>query len=664
MTTLTGLDIGRYHITEQLGEGGMATVYKAFDNRLDRQVAIKFIRREAVTPQQLQQMLKRFEREAKSLARLSHPNIVKVHDYGEYEDMPYLVMEYLEGGSLKDRTGTPLPYAEAVRSLLPIARALEYAHNENIIHRDVKPANILLSRTGEPHLSDFGVAKILEIQPSTILTGTGVGVGTPEYMAPEQWVGKVVPQTDQYALGVVLFELVTGQRPYTADTPAAVLLKQAAEPLPRPKDFVPDLPDEVERVIFKSLNKAPEERYLDMGAFAAALESLKDWKKADEVSPLTSPPAPLRGTEKGEEPHPPSPLPYLGEESMTVDTPSPLRGEGAGGEVSRKTPVWLWILIGVVVVSVLLVVGGLLNKAFNSPQPNPTVVIAQGVETATATIIERVVTATGEPASSTPAQTSTPAPTETPALGIGSTQVSPKDGMVMVHVPAGEFIMGSETYSDEKPQRTVTLEAFWIDQTEVTNAMYARCMESGTCRATGSGRTTMAGYENYPVIVDRWEQAQAYCGWVGRRLPTEAEWEKAARGTNGGTYPWGEGSNCGQANYGKCIGELQPVGSYPGFASPYGALDMAGNLWEWVSDVYPGTTDYMLKGGDWQTEAWGVRSAVRGGDWETKGKLLWGGSWDVRYGCSGDRNWYGVGVCDYRNYRGIVDVGFRCVLSP
>jgi len=124
--------------------------------------------------------------------------------------------------------------------------------------------------------------------------------------------------------------------------------------------------------------------------------------------------------------------------------------------------------------------------------------------------------------------------------------------MVMVYVPAGEFIMGSETYANEKPHRTVTLEAFWIDQTEVTNSMYASCMESGTCRATGSGRTTIAGYESYPVVVNRWEQAQAYGEWAGRRLPSEAEWEKAARRTNGGTYPCGEGANCGQANYGKC----------------------------------------------------------------------------------------------------------------
>jgi len=391
---------------------------------------------------------------------------------------------------------------------------------------------------------------------------------------------------------------------------------------------------------------------------------------ANEVSTITSPPAPLRGTERGEKLHPPSPLPYLGEESRAVVTPSPRSGEGAGGEVvSGKTPAWLWVLIGVAVVSVLLVVGGLLNNAINSPQPNPTAVIAQGVETATPMIIERVVTATAEPATATPLQTSTPAhtstplPTGTPALRVGSTQVSSKDGMVMVYVPAGEFIMGSDTGAeDEKPQRTVTLDAFWIDQTEVTNAMYARCFKSGVCRGTLTGRTTMAGYEEYPVVVDKWEQAQAYCGWVGRRLPTEAEWEKAARGTNGGTYPWGEGVNCEQANYGECKGEVQPVGSYPDSDSPYSTLDMSGNVWEYVQDLYPGTPDHILKGGDWFAMAWGARAAVRGGggDMCQKGPLLWGASWggSRRDNCA---SWAWDWVWHWAYPRNVN--GFRCVLS-
>ena len=335
---------------------------------------------------------------------------------------------------------------------------------------------------------------------------------------------------------------------------------------------------------------------------------------ANEVSTITSPPAPLRGTERGEELHLPSPLPYLGEESRSVSPPSPRSGEGGEGEV-LKPSAWIWALVGIAVVSVLVIAGLLLNSAFKPTQPNPTAVIAQGVETATAMIIERVVTATAEPATSTPAHTSTPAPTGTPALRVGSTQVSSKDGMVMMYVPAGEFIMGSDTGAeDEKPQRKVTLEAFWIDQTEVTNAMYARCFKSGVCRGTTSGWMTMAGVENYPVWVDIWDQAQAYCEWAGRRLPKEAEWEKAARGPDGRTYPWGEEISCSLAKYQGCGQEgAQPAGSYPQGASPYGGLDMAGNVWEWTADRETSLSfeAYVLIGGAWWNDANGVGAAAR-----------------------------------------------------
>jgi len=284
ITDLIGHDVGRYHIIEQLGQGGMATVYKAYDNRLERDVAIKFIRRESVPPDQVAAMLKRFEREAKSLAKLSHPNIVKVHDFGEYEGSPYLVMEYLHGGTLKARAGQAMAPVEAIHWLLPMARALDYAHRRNIIHRDVKPANILITEDGEPMLTDFGIAKILESGEAT-LTGTGVGIGTPEYMSPEQCEGRNVDRrTDIYALGVVFYELVTGRKPFKADTPMAVVIMHINSPLPRPKDYVPDLPDEVEAALFKALAKNPDERYWDMGAFAAAMEDIL--RKAEDIPPL------------------------------------------------------------------------------------------------------------------------------------------------------------------------------------------------------------------------------------------------------------------------------------------------------------------------------------------------------------------------------------------
>ncbi|MEW5939760.1 MAG: ABC transporter substrate-binding protein, partial [Chloroflexota bacterium] len=274
MSKLIGQLLGRYHILEQLGEGGMATVYKAYDAKLERDVAIKVIRADQFGSAHLGAMLKRFEREAKSLAKLSHPNILKVLDYGEHEDSPFLVMEYLPGGTLKQRVGKPIPWPEAARLLLPIAQALEYAHEHDLIHRDIKPSNILLTEKGQPMLTDFGIAKILTSDDSATLTGTGVGIGTPEYMAPEQWTGQATKQSDIYSLGVVFYEMVTGNKPYTADTPAAVLLKQANDPLPRPTQFAPDLPEAVEKVLIKALAKKTEVRYQSAAEFTHALETL------------------------------------------------------------------------------------------------------------------------------------------------------------------------------------------------------------------------------------------------------------------------------------------------------------------------------------------------------------------------------------------------------
>ena len=237
-----------------------------------------------------------------------------------------------------------------------------------------------------------------------------------------------------------------------------------------------------------------------------------------------------------------------------------------------------------------------------------------------------------------------PAPTLTP--GVGSTIVAEKDSMTLVYVPAGKFNMGSDhDDSDEKPVHTVTLDAFWIDQTEVTNAMYAKCVEAGVCKEPISKTSnTRASYysnsefDNYPVIYVDWNMAKTYCEWVGRRLPTEAEWEKAARGESAFVYPWGNDFDGTKVNFcdKNCpldeadkssddgFAETAPVGSYPNGASPYGALDMAGNVWEWVNDwydVYPGgdpnaSSDFgqnfrVQRGGTFYNDAGNVRSATR-----------------------------------------------------
>jgi len=239
--------------------------------------------------------LKRFEREAKEVARLNHPNIVKVTDYGEHEGSPYLVMPYLPGGTLSGKlsAGGRLDWKTAANLLIPIADALEYAHEQRIIHRDVKPSNILFTSTGVPMLADFGVAKVIDEEVTQDLTGTSATVGTPEYMAPEQIRSKSVDQrVDVYSLGVVYYEMVTGSRPFRGDTPIETLFKHASEPLTRPSRLVPDLPPDVEDFLIKALMKNPAERFASMAAMSAAWRLMVSGTAPWQVAQPPTTPAP------------------------------------------------------------------------------------------------------------------------------------------------------------------------------------------------------------------------------------------------------------------------------------------------------------------------------------------------------------------------------------
>jgi tRNA A-37 threonylcarbamoyl transferase component Bud32/Tol biopolymer transport system component len=267
--------IGRYKIIEEIGRGGLAVVYRAMDTMLERSVAIKMILPEQ---QQDDKFLRRFQREARTLAQLSHPSIVKILDYGEHQGSPYLVMEYISGGTLNSRMGQAMPPMEAAQLLAPIAHALHHAHQHKVIHRDVKPANILINESGQPMLSDFGIVKLAETDES--LTGTGVMVGTPAYMSPEQIQGRPVDaRTDVYALGTVLFELLAGRKPYVANTPIELMLKHLNDPVPHARQIIRDLPADVEQVLLKAMAKQPEDRYQDMAAFAEVLDRMAAGEK-------------------------------------------------------------------------------------------------------------------------------------------------------------------------------------------------------------------------------------------------------------------------------------------------------------------------------------------------------------------------------------------------
>jgi formylglycine-generating enzyme required for sulfatase activity/serine/threonine protein kinase len=834
MADLTGQSIGRYQILSRLGEGGMATVYKARDIRLDRDVALKLIRVDQFAPAMMSHILARFEREAKSLARLSHNSIVRVYDYGEHDGAPYLVLEFCGGGDLKQRlTGQPMDWREAIGLILPVARALRYSHQQGVIHRDVKPSNIMFNTSGEPMLSDFGIAKMLETDDAATLTGTGVGIGTPGYMAPEQWTGETSPASDQYGLGVVLYELLTGRKPYEADTPAGILIKQTSESLPLPSKFAPEIPPEVEVALLKSLDRDPARRYADMGEYIKEFEGLLQQTPVVDTKPVVVavPPPPtdtyktldLALTEEKPTPVTPAdwattadPLPRRkpinwkpfvisgfalvivagiiwgvtqlpkgfvafskssatptlatkliqaslpSEEPMPASTatqadtqapeptlsPTLMVGEtrisdkdgmvmvNAGGylvdqtaitnsmfetfvqdagydtevekansgyvhSTERVCPTWTVCEIGVpgrdtsypfttwkkakvswrswnsdgqdyvvqiswadadnyckwagrrllteqeyVESSSLVKASWLFEWGKEKkilPLINYSVVDASGSDILYKPDINTpdysldVLTfrcASSVPPSAAPAA-SAPQPTATPATNTLPEEITDEKGFTMRLVPAGSFTMGSDSgNADEKPAHTVTLDDYYMDVYEVTNSLYAACVDAGECTPPhNAGSHTRPNYfrnsvyMNFPVVYVDWNQAKTYCKWRGADLPTEAQWEKAARGTDGRTYPWGNAAPSYQLNSSVNNGDTTEVGSYESGKSPYGMYDMAGNVWEWVNDWYdpiyyssssdrnpqgPTSGDYrVLRGGLWGYDGSDVRSASR-----------------------------------------------------
>ena len=616
MEDLTGKQLNQYQITAHLGDGGMASVYKAYQPSMSRYVALKILPRQFANDPQF---VGRFEHEAKVIASLQHPHILPVFDFGEANGYTFIVMPFVETGTLSDLLiGKPLSLEQIRTVTMQVGDALDYAHSQGIVHRDIKPSNILIDQRGNCLLADFGIAKMVE--GTAQFTQTGGIVGTPAYMSPEQGLGTQLDgRSDIYSFGVILYEMATGLPPYHAETPMAVVIKHIHDPLPPPRSINPQITDDFEKILMKALAKNRDERYPTCADLVQAIQSLPNLP--EPASKLTDPtPAkttiiesPVSDSVRLKE-NPPSP--------ETISEPPTLPPTSQTRERPKWVP-WILAIVGLLGFGVLAIsiVWFLLSSLENLSSEQSVTALTSQTVTATVSTNAEVALHSNPPTDTTiptisvtdtpvPAKifTSTPVPTE-PALGIGDILTSPIDGSVMIYIPAGEFSIGAgendpDADPDEFPQKTIFLDAYWIDQFEVTNRQYQICVEAAECTPPRNNESATrfryygdAEFADYPVINVTWFDAVRYCEWRKARLPTEAEWEKAARGVEGSIYPWGDTFEEMRANY--CASSIlcpdepedgfvdtAPVGSFISGMSSFGVQDMAGNVSEWLADWY------------------------------------------------------------------------------
>ena len=507
--------IGKYDLQEFLG-GGMSHVYRAVDTVIGRTVAIKILTEQGSADQEARD---RFLHEARTAARVSHENILAVYDFGEDEGKPFMVMEFLRGEDLRKaiQSGNTGDTKNKLRLALQIARALEFIHQHRITHRDIKPENVYINSAGNVKLMDFGIAKAHD---GPQMTRAGFILGTPYYMAPEQVQGREVTSlVDVYAFGVLLFELFAGVKPIQGDSVERIFYAILHEPL----DLTPlersGAPEDLRTLISCATAKDPAARYQSFSDICLAIEKMIRGERIDAVCTNTrtiAVPAPDQLAETVAAPVAPA-----------ASTPSPVAPEP---QVTERpgTPRWVGALAAGVIV--LGAIAGWLALRGHSHQETPTEHVAP------------------------------PAP--------AAPQTIETESGRMVLVPAGKFLFGAT----KTPQ---TLPAFYVDRTEVSNGSYLKF-----CNATGHAvpKGFAANRPELPVVNVTIDDARQFAAWAGKRVPTVQEWEKAARGTDGRIYPWGDQASAARANVE--TKSLVAVDSFPDGTSPYGALQMCGNAWE------------------------------------------------------------------------------------
>jgi formylglycine-generating enzyme required for sulfatase activity len=635
----------RYRIVKKIKEGGFGAVYRAWDINLNLACALK--ENFGVTPEAERQ----FAREANILAALQHPNLPRVTDHfilaGQGQ---YLVMDFIEGDDLQtllDQQGSAFAEPQAVEWTTQICDALTYLHSQNppIIHRDIKPSNIKIAPNGKAMLVDFGIAKVYD---PTALTTTGARAVTPGYSPQEQYVrgSKTDARSDIYALGATLYALLTAQEPFES------IERSMGKTMPMPRTLNPKIAPHVESAILRAMELKPDQRFQTADELKTTLHNSQSYTMPQTV--VVTPPTQA--------------MPQVAY-TMSV---------ALARQTQKISPLAITGIVGAVMVVVLFTVsvttGASFLTLFNSTNtPGATLVIAAATTAPTDTV---AITTAPAVKIVTPTHTRTPSPL--PPTSLPSNQTSSNDGSIMVHVPSGDFIMSASSsesqFPDEQPRHTVYLDTFWIDLTEVTNEKFATFVKAtgyvtdlekkggvytynsgwvfvpnASWRTPFGASSSRGTKRDQPVTQVSWNDAVAYCSWAGKRMPTEAEWEKAARGTDGRIYPWGNSSpNPSLASYGNNFDEPSSVGSYPNGASPFGLLDMGGNVYEWVNDWY--SVNYFSNSPS-RNPTGPSESSLAG-----KAKVMRGGSWqlDAYRTRVFERE---VSTPDYGNS----NVGFRCV---
>ncbi len=616
---LVGSQIGPYKILAKLGEGGMGAVYKAEHTGLRRASALKLLPQHKA--ERSQRAVQRFLREARSAAALSHPNIVAVFYVGEADGWHFIDMEFVEGESLQDRLEREgkLGIHDATAITIDIARALAAAHAKGIVHRDVKPANVLVTKDGAVKVADFGLAKNVESEDTLVTVEGQGGLGTPSFMSPEQCDGLPLDgRSDIYSLGVTYYYLLTGDVPFKSDATGSVSYKHRSTPVPDPRDRVADVPDAAVQVIERAMAKKPEDRYQTCDEMAAALADVAAGR-------------PARRSRVG------------------------LAKQRVGASVRQRPKAAAAALVGVM--GLLFLLSALRSSTDAKQAPSPAVAGSDRSH-------------------------------EVAEPRAGEVRINPKDGAEMVWIPAGEFLMGAdksdnerifdkfgwdkdwiEKYAkDEAPKHKVKLDGFWLYKYEVTVAQFQKFVDATGHKTTAekegvgyhynpdgnkwekvSGLSWRYPFEkgvrarpDHPVVQMSWDDAQAYCRWAGTRLPTEAEWEYAARGGDTGlagkahhAFVWGSDaprrpvanmwdesaarkwpktSLLKFPNYDDGYALTAPVGAYA--PNGFGLFDMAGNVLEWCSDWYDEAYYAKSPAANLTGPLYGKYRAVRGGAWD------------------------------------------------